>query len=497
MPCPVISQTAIDTFTVLTGGDTVRFWMQLPPSYNPNQPPAMMVWWHGLGGAHTELANLTSFDTESANRGWLCACHFGPHDRHWNAQLAQDHCRAMLEWINLRYPFARDSLYMAGSSMGGAAPQIWHNHNCGSLDPFFIAAAAGGSPILDCDLRARQYLAINDTNRSMRMIFGGLPGESDSVSFEYHRYSAVFFEDPVNSMYQNSLTLPQYITWGSSKVEWVAYGHPAREYSSLRDSLLGTTHDFPSGLDGHGYVIMNASEVCDWLSQYSAVREPASISISADETGQYFWTEATVSHSFEFGRYEAQRAPGKSLLRVRVFSNVTDVAVDVSPFAGTDTLRVDCRNLDSQITSSTLTLYPMAGVIRVEDTAGNSVDWYFDQVSRRLTLSLSPDSLYLVIGTVADFTSDPPHSIPNSIQLVSVFPNPFNSTLGVELSSGFAQQTQLHVFDILGRECFSRPIAVLPGSNFVRVDANSWASGAYFLRIDQAPAQLRHVILIR
>ena len=89
---------------------------------------------------------------------------------------------------------------MVGGSMGGAAGAIYANNHLNPNKPM-VAATASGSGILDCERRFYEM----DGNNSMIEWFGGSPVE---VPFEYHRNSAVFFNDLSQSMHIN---LPFYV----------------------------------------------------------------------------------------------------------------------------------------------------------------------------------------------------------------------------------------------------------------------------------------------
>ena len=218
---PLQAQQLFETTTVTAFGDTALFRVQIPSGYDREHPPAIIVGWHALGGSQTEIFGW-GYAEICEQRGWILASHMGPNDRHWNTRLAQLHCRAMLDWLTDHFPFSLDSIYMCGGSMGGAAGQVWHNNNC-AYDDYLIAATAGGSQILDCQLRQEQYLASADTNRSMRVAFGGFPFESDSIAYEYHRYSAVHLADTLESMHFNCLTVPVWSNWSEEQWEWDAY----------------------------------------------------------------------------------------------------------------------------------------------------------------------------------------------------------------------------------------------------------------------------------
>jgi pimeloyl-ACP methyl ester carboxylesterase len=273
---PMQAQTQIDT-SVVVGDSVSHFWLQVPTGYNPAHPPALLVWWHQLGGTQHEMRDFTQFDEEANQRGWLAASHFGWSDRHWNNPLAQDYATAMLGWIREHYPFDEDSLYFIGGSMGGAAGMVYHNNNCDSRG-FFVAATASGSGITDCYRRAMEQWP--DTNRSMREAFGGLPWE---VPFKYQRNSAIFFADTTCSMHFNSQHLPVLLTFGLNEGVWKSH---ALDLDSVRQGWADTTYTFECPHGGHGWQIMWPPEICSWLSGFRANRYPDEISINADEAGR-------------------------------------------------------------------------------------------------------------------------------------------------------------------------------------------------------------------
>ncbi len=497
-PRTVVAQTTIDTSIVRPSGDTLRFWARIPPNYRHDAPPAILVWWHGLGGLHTELPNYTAFDEEAESRGWISCCHFGQHDRHWNERVAQGHCREMLQWIDERYPFSHDSIYMSGSSMGAAAGLVWHNNNCSSDEPYFIAAASGGSPILDCELRARQYLAADDTNRSMRMMFGGLPDDGDSVAFEYHRYSAVYLADTAQSMHYNSMFLPAMNMWGSNKVEWNAYGFRAYEWDALRNLPGVITNIFPSGIDNHGFAVMNTYDVCQWMSQFSANRQPDFITISADDSNAYYWTRPSPAFPYEFARYAASRSVEKRHLHLKLIRNVAELYVNITRLsAENDTLHFNWRNFDPALPDPVVVLYPVTGVRSLTSASGQQVQWSFDPESMTLRVNLGSDSIYTFVGEVLKATPAPEPHLPYAYRISSIYPNPFNSEFTLRFFAPHASIAQIRLFDMLGRVAWTGTLSTSPGLNSLLVPAGDHASGTYWVTIGNPVAASAKVVLIR
>jgi hypothetical protein len=492
------AQTDIDTFTVVPeSGDTALFWAQIPGNYDSMHPPAILIWWHQLGGSQYEMHDFTNFDWLANQRGWIAASHFGYSDRHWNTQRAQAHCKAMMDWLMERYPFCRDSIYMIGGSMGGAAGQVWNNNNCGSLDDYMIAANAGASQILDTQLRQEQYLASGDTNRSMREDFGGLPSDSSAVAFQYHRASAVFFADTTQSMHFNSLNLPVYNTWGQNELEWLAYGFPAGWWDSLRrgdDALV--TVSFCSGIPMHGLSDFNQDSVVEWLSRFSVDRYPKRLSINADESDEYYWTRVTLADTnHTFGRYGVIRDEGARRLDITLVHNISQIDIECRfPWPNWDSLSGHWVQLDS--TGERGCTVRLCGIPSI-----TSVRWG-SEVPSLLQYNHDTLSAYIhgaadCILLFADDTSGPGHPVPARYALVSAYPNPFNSEISFEIESSGSAFRQLRFYDLLGRIALTKSVQLSPGTQRVNVSATGLASGIYFASLSGSSNAPIKIVLIR
>ncbi|MCB9366795.1 MAG: T9SS type A sorting domain-containing protein [Calditrichaeota bacterium] len=471
---------AFDTLAFTSAGDTSRFYMQIPSSYDPEFPPALLVGWHALGGSQYEIF-AHEWDEWCEERGWIIASHMGPNDRHWNTRLPQLHCRAMLEWIEENFPFSRDSIYMCGGSMGAAAGQVWHNNNC-AYDDYFIAATAGGSQILDCQLRQEQYLADGDTNFSMRVAFGGFPFESDSIAYEYHRYSAVHLADTTRSMHFNCLTVPVWSNWGAEEFEWFAYGNAALEYQILR--RFGAESNFgPAAITGHGFNILWAEAVMQWFATYSANRFPDTLSLAADEDGRYYFCDVVLGDQpYSFARWEVRKDSSTKSLELDLLRNVSDLTVNfVFPWTALDTLYCSWSLIDSLQESATVRLAGLQpGAVALVDGTPRK----FVNDSGELSFALSgTQEFVLTLDTTLDTD---PLPIPEDLLLVSAYPNPFNSELSLVVASERARSTVIELFDLRGRLAYSLPATLVPGMRTVHLSLPGLASGIYFLRVEDA-----------
>ncbi len=475
--------------TVTEYGDSALFRVQIPSGYDSSRPPAIIVGWHALGGSQIEIFDW-DWDEICEQRGWIIASHMGPNDRHWNTRLPQLHCRAMLEWLEERFPFSRDSIYMCGASMGAAAGQVWHNNNC-AYDDYLIAATAGGSQILDCQLRQEQYLAIGDTNRSMRAAFGGFPFESDSVAYEYHRYSAVHLADTTESMHFNCLTVPVWSNWGSEEFEWNAYGYAAEEYAVLRQH--GAESRFAAqGWEGHGFWILVGQQVCQWFAQFSADRFPDTLSLAADEDGRYYYCDITLGNSaYTFARCDIRKERESKTLDIAIMQNVAELKINfVFPWGELDTLYCNWETIDPVSPAAVITLAGLTAdlLASVNHTPYSRVsengEWSFDlHGSSEFTLTFSE---------VADTVPNP---VPYRLELVRAFPNPFNSELTLVFTSNEALLTTVNFYDLRGRLAHSLPLQIVPETNQFTLSLPQLASGSYWIRSrNSAPFK---VVLIR
>ena len=489
--------TEIDTFLVAAPGDTNHFWAWVPEFYNPVSPPAIVVWWHELGGNQYEARDRIDLATRCDARGWLVAGFAGPNDHHWNTRKAQDQCRAMLDYLCARYPFSMDSIYMAGASMGGAAGQVWHDNHCGIHD-YMPAASAGGSQILDCALRQQQYLDSSQVNNSMVEAFGGIPSAGDSIAFEYHRTSAIVFSDTTQSMHFNALHLPVYSTWGTGdstwNSEWFAYGHPAQRWDSIRSAGgADTTVAFCSGILGHGYQIMNPDSVLGWLGGFRANRYPDDISINADESDEYYWTRATVfNNSHTFGRYGVHKDFDHRRLDINLVRNIWTLDVEFDfPWPEFDSLSGDWINRDSvAVPAVGLTLSGVPYVRDVRDAEGNQPPFAYGFDTLRVILTHG--SHYTVFFGAEDADARR-LAAPRDFRITAAYPNPFNSRLNLDVATPFATRQEIRLYDVTGRLARTVTAELRPGTQRLSVSAEGLASGVYFViapKSQQAPLKV-------
>jgi hypothetical protein len=474
-----------ETTAVTAFGDTARFRVQIPSGYDRNHPPAILVGWHALGGSQIEIFNW-EYDELCEQRGWIIASHMGPNDRHWNTRLPQLHCRAMLDWLAENYPFSRDSIYMLGGSMGGAAGQVWHNNNC-AYDDYLIAATVGGSQILDCQLRQEQYLAAGDTNRSMRVAFGGFPFESDSVAYEYHRYSAVHLADTLESMHFNALTIPVWSRWSEEPWEWDAYGFPAMDYEMLRQGRAESNFESAHWV-GHGFAALNSGAVCEWLSHFAVNRFPDTLSLAADEDGRYYYCDVTLGDSpYQFARWDIRKNAEEKRLDLSLIRNVRELTIQfVFPWTELDTLRCDWIIDSSANPNAMVTIKGIPANYVVRTNANTRLHAAVN--GDLLFTNLQSEAFEIIFDSVTV-------ALPTSIEIVSAYPNPFNGELTVLIDSYDSRTEEIKLFNVLGQRVFSKRVQLAPSLNRVSLSLPGVASGSYWMQTGNG-TPLR-VVLIR
>jgi hypothetical protein len=495
-----IAQTEYN-FADTTATDTLQFWLRTPVNYDPAHPPAILVWWHGYGADAHELM-ATGFPALCDQRGWIGASFRGPFDgKHYQGTRGQAQARMMLDWAMQTAPFSMDSIYMAGSSMGAAAGQVWHNNHCGIHD-YIPAAAVAGSPILDCALRQEQYVDSGHTLDAMRAAFGGFPWDSDSIAFEYYRASAVRLSDTTKSMHFNALHLPVYNTWGTSdscwSCEWFAYGHPAQHLDTLRRAdHADTTVTFCSGINSHGYPVLVDSTVVAWLSGFSVNRYPKDISINADQSDEYYWTRATLFNtSHTFGRYGVVRDFESRRLDINLVRNLWGLDVEFAfPWPQFDSLSGDWVNLDSvNIPAVALTFSGVPYVRDVRDANGNSPPFAYGQDTLRIIL-LHGSHYTVLFG----YEGADAHrlALPHDFRILAAYPNPFNSQINLQIATPAAAVKEIRLYDVTGRLAKTITASLNPGIQRVSVSGDGLASGVYFVILPESGQAPLKVVLLK
>jgi pimeloyl-ACP methyl ester carboxylesterase len=260
-------------------GDTIDiFSYQIPEFYDGSIPSPILVAFHQWGG-NENSTYYTAFDEEANDRGWIFMSPYGGSGNNYNHQGAQTMVKNEIIWMMDNYNIDSNRIYMVGGSMGGAAGMIYANNHLNPNEPM-VAATASGSGILDCERRAIEM----DGNNSMIEWFGG---NWDEVPFEYHRNSAIYFNDLDQSMHTNLQYTPLYFDFGVSEPHRI---HAEEMYEIMLEYNNHMWIDTdPAG--SHGFSVMDEAHICEWLSGFSLETNPMDINLKLDQPSKTYWVE--------------------------------------------------------------------------------------------------------------------------------------------------------------------------------------------------------------
>ena len=271
------TQEFITEFLVIDGDSLDNFVYQLPESLD--EPAPLLVVFHQWGGSAISTTS-TDFDEQAYSRGWYFLSPWGGSSNNYNHQQAQYFWEEEILWMMERFNIDSNRIYMVGGSMGGASGAIYANNHLDPTKPM-VAATASASGILDCE---RRYYEM-DGNNSMTEWFGGSPEE---VPFEYHRNSAVFFEDYEQSMHHNLQYTPLYLDFGATEPH---RGHGEDLYNLLGAYNANIWIDMDPS-NGHGFSVIDEQHACDWMAQFELVTDPNIVRVNLDEPSRAYWLEA-------------------------------------------------------------------------------------------------------------------------------------------------------------------------------------------------------------
>ena len=439
---------------------------QIPPQYDPGTPAPLIIGWHQYGGSYNEFM-YTGFAAEASLRGWIALGAWGGHGTNWTNQDAQEWMQRIIEVLEMEWSIDHQRIYVVGGSMGGASGMICANNHLDPTRPM-VAATGSGSGILDDE---RRFLE-QGNNNSMRTVFGGKPHE---VPFTYHRNSAIYFADSLNSMHSNLMHVPVYLTYGSNETyhQYHALDLFARLSQFADNVFIGTTNT------GHGWGVFDVTHVCDWMAQFTLNSDPDTMVISADENSRNYWSGVKLQEQEQFGLYRASRTPwgeGGILYDVSGLRNIdqfllqeqdndndphTPVRVAVGEATSGFTLGfIRDHNL---ITSTAL-------LSRNGEPAWGWAEWPLNDT---LSLTLAPfDTLDLVFFPEAVAPSTRPPQPPLRLDIQP-------AANGVQLNWGSGPAT-LMLYNLLGRELRRQQADVVP----FLLSTQGLANGIYFVRAE-------------
>ena len=181
--------------------------------------------------------------------------------------------------------------------------------------------------------------------------------------------------------------------------------------------------------------------------------------------------------------------------------NVTVVWNDPSGKINTgtvdDTTPVLVNDLDVRITKGTDVSYPwvlnpsfIQGPAIQEDNAVDNVEYvsvpeangvYTLTISHKGNLDGGSQDFSLVIDGVTESLSVPK----NEFKSISIYPNPVENNLNIQLTSNENSKIDLYIYDIQGRIVKKQEFKDNSYILNTRLDVSSFASGIYFLKINQ------------
>jgi hypothetical protein len=98
---------------------------------------------------------------------------------------------------------------------------------------------------------------------------------------------------------------------------------------------------------------------------------------------------------------------------------------------------------------------------------------------------------------VGAITAVDPLVVHPSAFVVSVSPNPANSVAVIELQlPSFGAEAQIEMFDLLGRRVYENTVRSASGSTRLLLDASSWPSGLYFVKVSCGARQVHQKVLV-
>jgi hypothetical protein len=96
------------------------------------------------------------------------------------------------------------------------------------------------------------------------------------------------------------------------------------------------------------------------------------------------------------------------------------------------------------------------------------------------------------IGACYDY----PGSVKESV-IISLYPNPVEEQLTLNIKSRYNQKLQVNVFDAMGREMASNSFSLNIGENIFQLQAVKWSPGVYILSFESGNKEKGTVKLLK
>ncbi len=372
-----------------------QFGLMLPAGYDPQNPPPLVITWHGFGNSHNQPFFQT-LPIEANNRGWMMMSPLGIDSNTYGWLPGQQALEISLEWVRQNYPFNELRVYGVGFSMGASCITNYAARHQQPTDVRF-AAVAGVAGSYD---NVQVYSSGDATTKSLlQLLFGGGPFVQP-WTFEYERTSVQRVPGPVenHSMARALKHIPWYLAWSSddnfvfyvpiSNITLVSYltsiGNPP--VTQVASGLLLKHH----------WTVLNVPACFDFFASKVLDPNPSNYSVLTDRDVPTNGVTVAGSTHFEFRRVDVLAIGGSGTLSLTNSRQVTTVTVDAASFgfAGNTDVTVSTSDLDG--TGDTIFLEHAGNTLppsRVELDSVANYGWSYDPLAGpRISLAVPAGS---------------------------------------------------------------------------------------------------------
>lgn len=418
------------TFTSSYDGSTQRAALQVPSSYQPDQPTPLLLAVHGWGDDRWNA--LGAYAGPANDVGWLLAApdmhgersaYPLPDSDHPLASRASQHdVLDTIAWVQANYNVDPARIYLAGISLGGQIALVTAAKNPG----LFAAVVDERGPT---DL-ARWY----DESPLWRQVYIGdeCGGDPDTAAWEYQRRS------PLN--YARNLTdTPLHIYHGTDDTTV-----PPHHSQDMYDAILAADPTAPVTLTtfpgDHATPVPggNASIVA-WLSNYTLGQPPSQLDVITDESTTLWWATLTQQGANErWSELQGGLGPDGRLF-LRVFDPFgVDLTIDLAALGLSTTSRYVVEDLGvDEATFNAYGLMPNAGKLALTLGSGvHRLSIYPGQAPLPMATVTLQEGVDGYAGTVDTYLSawDPGGTYGSSSRINVRSPNVFNGLVRFDLS---------------------------------------------------------------
>ncbi|MCB2200447.1 T9SS type A sorting domain-containing protein [bacterium] len=123
----------------------------------------------------------------------------------------------------------------------------------------------------------------------------------------------------------------------------------------------------------------------------------------------------------------------------------------------------------------------------------------YDQASEKVWVSTALGLMYMDVAQIVSVDDEVIPLHPQDHTLLQAYPNPFNSETRISITIGKTEKVKVRVYNIQGREMATLLDAVkTPGVYNLRLDASSWPTGSYFIKLETSSRVVtRKITLIK